>query len=170
MNFIYKVFVFIIITIIISGCVIFLKNPVIVNNQKANGDIFFHKELEETDQQLSRKQTEVNSSIRKQVGNSTGLIEVNDEIEQYDKEKTKQLKVVEKTLKSDSANSPKAKLEMLRVQLIDAKIRRTLCKNNHLNIQSDTLSSEQELREAKECWEIAEERVVKLIAEIKTVQ
>jgi len=163
-----------ILIVFLTSCAIILKNPIIVHNDRANGDIDFHKELEETrtsnKEQTSRKQTEVTSSVRKRVGGVGDIDEVNNKIEAYDKQKDAQLKKVEQTLKTDSIDSPKAQLEMLRVQLIDAKIRRTLCKNNYMTIQADTLSSEQSLRDAKECWENSEEQVMTLVSEINLLK
>ncbi len=161
-----------IIVILLSGCAIVLKNPVIVHNDKSNGDIFFHKELDETNtkETSSRKQTEVTSSVKKRVGGFGDIQDVNETLEVYDKQKSEQLKKVEKTLETDSVGSTKAKIEILRVQLIDAKIRRTLCKNNYMAIQSDTLSTDSEILESKECWEHSEDQVVKLTSQINNLK
>lgn len=172
MNIFNKFIMFIDVLIIFTGCAIILKNPVIVHNDNAPGDIYFHKEFEETDtkEQTSRKQTEVTSNIKKRIGGVDDIQEVNDDLKAFDKQKDAQLKKVEQALETDSGNSPKAKIEMMRVRLIDAKIRRKLCKNNYLTIESDSLSSMQDIQESKECWENSEEQVVKLIAEIRALK
>ena len=156
--------------IILTGCAIILKNPVIVSNDNSDGSVYFRKQLEEvtTREQTSRKQTAVSTSYKKQIGDD--MSDVNDKIEQYDRQRVEQTKKVEQTLQSDSASTPKTILELMRVQLIDAKIRRTLCKNNYLTIQSDSLSNESDIKESKECWENAEQQVIQLTAEIRDIK
>jgi len=158
------------ILLLFPGCAIILKNPVIVSNDNSDGSVYFRKQLEEvtTREQTSRKQTAVSTSYKKQIGDD--MSDVNDKIEQYDRQRVEQTKKVEQTLQSDSASTPKTILELMRVQLIDAKIRRTLCKNNYLTIQSDSLSNESDIKESKECWENAEQQVIQLTAEIRDIK
>ena len=158
-----------VLVILLTNCAIILKNPVIVHNDNAPGDIYFHKEFEETDtkEQTSRKQTAVTATQR--VG-SDDIEEVNDKIEVYDKQKAEQVKKADAVIAKEGTNSTKAKLELLRVNLIDAKIRRTLCEKNYLAVKNDSLVSDDGIREAKECWENSEQQVVELVAEIRAIK
>ena len=160
------------ILMLIPSCAIILKNPVIVSNDNSNGSVYFKKELEEvsnsTREQTSRRQTAVSASFKKTMGDDMSV--VNDQIEQYDRQRVEQTKKVEQTLQSDSSSTTKTVLELMRIQLIDAKIRRTLCKNNYLTIQADSLSTANDIKESKECWSNAEQQVMKLTTEIRNIK
>ena len=151
--------------IFLTSCAIILKNPVIVHNDNADGDIYFHKELEETNtrEETSRKQTAV--SATKRLGGLDAIQIVNDELEQYDKQKDEQLKKVVLSLDSDSS-----RLELLRVQLIDAKKQRKLYETIFKDLQTDSTTSNYQLDEARNNWQDSEDEVVSLIAEIRVLK
>jgi len=152
-------------SIFITSCAIILKNPIVVHNDKASGDIYFHKQCEETNtrEQTSRKQTAV--SATKRLGGLDAIQIVNDELEQYDKQKDAQLKKVEQSLDSDSS-----RLEFLRVQLIDAKKQRTLYETIFKELQTDSTAAKFQVEQARTDWQDSEDKVVNLIAEIRALK
>ena len=156
--------------LLLTGCVMVLKHPLVVKSHEDGGEIVIHSNYQEptTTEQTEQRESEV--TVSKQSVGVGNIQEINAQLERYEQQQQEQVKIADEALNNDSIGSPQAVVELLRVQLIDAKIRRTLCKNNYMTIQTDSTATNDVITEAKECWENSEQRVVLLTAEIRALK